>query len=335
MKIRTDFVTNSSESSYILAKRLIVHHGSAFRIPIEVSHTVDGENLTRIYFVNGSYEVDDEILEAAYREDDVDSIDERIDNAKLSELVSRFWNNEAEIIKQFYEDEVWHIDEHDRYATIEHIEKYCVFGSEYSGDYCYSRNYSYRIYSLYFPDMKEGKYESGPRFEAYSTRDSKSFSYFNKYVRGTNVYLYNTVYKILPQDAEFIYNTVELMLSACFENSSEIARILREKNLYPLFVGVLPHIDSFPTIPTDIWLLAWNSECESIVDMFSVELSELENWLSEYETPSFNGSLWESIQEFIEKYANGKNFYDTEGKYYTRSTQYKQYWDWAETGDVD
>jgi hypothetical protein len=340
MKIRTDFVTNSSSSSYVLAKRLVIEDTNGrIRIPIEVSHTVEGENLVYVYWVNGSYCVDDELLsDALICNEDDDHPSEEVDNAKLAETVKRFWRDESALIKQFYPQAIWRIEEDNCELATTHFEKHCVFGEENAGEsYWGDKKYWERAHHLLFREAKENRYEDSPRFSAFSVRDAKKFSYFNNYVRSANVYLYNTEYKgFADVDGDFIYTTAASLLAHSYENAAEIIETLRAHHLFPIVIGVLPKSDEFPSTPTDIWLLACNTTHDAVVDMYAIELERLETWLSGYTTPRLQGSLWEDIQRFIEEHAEGKEFYTIKSsRYGLPSTLYRQFWDGLDKSDTE
>ena len=310
--------------SYVVAKRLVIKEDNRaiIRVPIEVSHTVIGEQCYA-YTLEGSFRIDDEIFGAVRIYDEYGYFD-CVDNHLSSELVGQFWSKESEIITRFYKDAQWRIEERDYNIANKHLKKYCVFGEVNAGDHCYGEaNYWKRIRHLKFLESKE------KQFDAYSVRNNVAFSYFNKYVRCVNVYLYNTEYKgCLNVDREFIYRVAESMLARSFEGVGELIEKLHNRNLYPIFIGELPKPNEFPTVPSDIWLLAWNPVSEVVDDMFSVELLELENWLSTYSAPTSLNSLWVSIQKFLEKYSDGKEFYTVDPSDYSEdSTLFRQYWE--------
>ena len=310
--------------SYVVAKRLVIKEGNSatIKVPIEVSHTVIGER-GHAYFLEGSFRIDGEIFDAVkvYNEyGDFSSADHYLS----SELVGQFWEKESEIITRFYKDAQWCIEENDYDIVSRHLKKYSVFGEENVGDHYYGEaNYWKRIRHLKFVESKE------KQFDAYSVRNHMTFSYFNKYVRCVNVYLYNTEFKgCLNVDVEFIYRVAESMFARSFEGAGELIEKLRNRNLYPIFIGELPKPNEFPFVPSDIWLLAWNPGSEVVDDMFSVELLELENWLSTYSAPTSLNSLWISIQKFLEKNSDEKEFYTVDPSDYSEnSTLFRQYWE--------
>ena len=329
MKIRTDFVTNSSASSYVIQKRLVIEGN---RVPINVSHEVTGEYDRVFYWVNGSYRINWEILDAAIVPDNYGDL--KADNAQLSKFVADFWANEAEIISRFYKESAWQIEERDFREALNHMEKYSVYGNrtsdgrEETSDYDFHENRE-RMYHMFIDAELKASSEDEPdvTFRAYSVRSKKRFSYFNKYVRCVNVYLYNTVYnKTIKAETDSIYQSAAVMLAQFFEEAETLIEKLRGKNLLPIFVGELPVPDEFPTVPTDIWLLTYSTNFEAAEDIISVELTYLKTWLEAYAAPSSSDSLWEDIKKFIEKHANGEEFYPISDRR-SNGTLYRQYWD--------
>ena len=313
--------------SYVIAKRLVVKDSNStrIRVPIEVSHTITGERCYA-YSLDGSFRMDDEIFDAV-RVRDEEGYDHSVDHRLSVELVEQFWKNESEIITRFYKDAQWNIEEKNIDVAQEHAKQYSVFGEKNAGEHYYGNaNYWKRKHHLFFVESKE------QQFDAYSVRNNEAFSYFNKYVRCVNVYLYNTEYKgSLVADTEFIFRVAESMLAQSFAVASALIEALYNRNLYPIFVGKLPKPNESPAVPSDIWLLAWNPVSEAVDDMFSVELSELEHWLSTYSAPTSQNSLWVSIQKFLEKHSEGREFYTVNpGKYSKSSTLFRQYWDGIE-----
>ena len=331
MKIRTDFVTNSSSSSYVIQKRLDAGNG---HVPICVSNEVTHEHGS-VHWVDGSFWIRGQILEACLiRAEETGKRSDVVDNSQLAKYAADFWSDESQVVTEFYEDTPWRIEEYYWRLANEHMDKYCVYGEKHleqwrghpKAGYFWRRprlDPMIRVVNVYWR-----KGEDDDSFGYYSARNKESFSYFNKYVRGLNVYLYNTEFKeSLQTDMDYIYRAAGAMLAHSFEHAPKLLEKLREKNMIPIFVGELPKEGVFPTVPTDIWLLYWNPESDAVEDLIAIELPQLEAWLESYAAPASSGSLWRDIQDFIEKHAVNKEF-----DYEDANPLYRQYWDGISPG---
>ena len=323
MSNRANFEANNGSSTYFLSKRLVVEedNGGIIKVPIEVSDEIENDNGTCIYRVNGCCHLNDEILTAVICAEG-DCGREYAENAKILDFVRQFWNDEAEIIRRLYEGSNWRVEEKNYDRAYADINKYSVFGDENAWGYYYgNRTYWERNLYMIYAENKTSKYSNSPAFDAHSVRTASSFSYFNKYVRSSQVYFYNTEYNAsLLADADYVCSTAGKMLARSFDNAAELVCRLCEKKLLPIFGGELPKPGEYPKIPSDIWLLVLN-ETGGVDDLIAVELAELDAWISAYSSPASEQSLWEDIRQFIESHADDEYYYESEVELYLK------YWD--------